>query len=641
MTKKQTKQSKRKKFFFILKFLGMSFLFLIFVFLALFAYYTKNLPRPEIFAEKSIVLPTRIYDRTGEILLYQVYGDETRIMISLNEVPNYLIYAILAAEDNRFYEHFGLDFKGIARAVWINFKTGKIAQGGSTLTQQLARTAFLIREESLERKIQEVVLTLELEKRYSKDQILEWYLNHIPLGLAEGVGAASQIFFNKPVSNLSLAESVVLASLIRAPSRLSPFGPNKDELFIIKDAVLDEMAEENFISKEKAEEVKKQEIIFADNRKQYLKAPHFTLYIKEYLVNKYGEDFLKKRGLKIITSLDWKMQQLAEKVIKEGVEINRKNNAHNAALVAINPNTGEILTMVGSANWFGEPHPNPCQPGIDCLFDPKFNVAISNPGRQPGSAFKPFVYAAAFEKGYNDKTILIDKETNFGIWGGKPFIPQNHDRKFRGEVSIRNSLAESLNIPSVKILLDLAGLENSVKTAQNMGITGLKPPFFLSIVLGGEEVKLLDITSAYGVFATQGYKVSPVGILRIKDIQGNIIEENKRTPKRVLSKKTSRLINDILSDKEARRPTFGTSLDLRSNNLDYDVAVKTGTAGEFKHNIWLRRDMWTIGYTFNKTFNNIPLVVGVWVGNSDNSPVKHGPVFAIPIWRTFMERILF
>jgi penicillin-binding protein 1A len=640
--RKQLKQSKKKKFFLILKFLGVFLLFLILVFSALIIYYTKDLPRPEIFAEKPVIIPTRIYDRTGEILLYKIYGDEKRIIVSLDEVPNYLIYAILAAEDNRFFEHFGIDFRGIVRATWANFRARRIVQGGSTITQQLARTAFLTREKSLERKIQETVLTLELEKRYSKDQILEWYLNHIPLGITHGVEAASQIFFNKSVSELSLAESAILASLIRAPSRLSPFGPNRDELLAIKDVVLDEMVEENFITKEEAEEAKKQEIIFADGRRQQLKAPHFTLYIQEYLINKYGENFLRERGLKIITSLDWEMQQLAEQTIKERIERNRANNVHNAALVAINPKTGEILALVGSADWFEEPYPKGCQPGRDCLFDPKFNAVVNSPGRQPGSAFKPFVFAAAFEKGYDDKKILIDKETNFGIWGGSPFIPQNHDRKFRGEVSLRDSLAQSLNIPSVKVLLDLVGLENSIKIAQDLGITGLKPPFFPSIVLGGEEVRLLEMVSAYGVFATQGYKVSPISILRIKDAQGNIIKENRRASKRVLSKRTSNLINDILSDKEARRPTFGISLDLRSGGLDYNVAVKTGTAGEFQHNRWLRRDMWAIGYTFNETFNNIPLVVGVWVGNSDNSPtIGRELVFAIPIWRTFMERVLF
>jgi penicillin-binding protein 1A len=635
------KQLKKKNLFFILKLLGVFFLFLIFVFLVLFIYYTKDLPRPEIFAEKSVIMPTRIYDRTGKMLLYQVYGDEIRTIVSLNEVPDYLIYAILAAEDNRFFEHFGLDFRGIIRATLINLRRGAMVQGGSTITQQLARTAFLTKEKSLERKVQETVLTLELERRYSKDQILEWYLNHISFGITSGVGAASQVFFNKPVSELSLAESAVLASLIRAPSRLSPFGPNKNELFIIKDIVLDEMIKENFISKEKAEEAKKQDIIFADGRRQQIKAPHFTLYVKEYLINKYGEGFLKERGLRIITSLDWEMQRLAEKIVKEGVKINKKNNAHNAALVAINPTTGHILALVGSADWFEEPYPKGCQAGINCLFDPKFNVVISSPGRQPGSAFKPFVYATAIEKGYDDKEILIDEKTNFGIWGGRAFVPQNHDGKFRGSVSLKDSLAQSLNIPSVKVLLNLAGLKDSVEKARAMGITTIQSPYFPSIVLGGEEVKLLEITSAFGVFANQGNRVSPITILKIEDNQGNIIEENKNSPKRVLLKRTSNLINDILSDKTARRPTFGTTLDLKSNNINYDVAVKTGTAGEFRQNIWFTRDQWTIGYTFDNTFNKIPITVGVWVGNNDGSSLGRGTVFAINIWRNFMEKILF
>jgi len=636
---------KNKKLFFILKLLGLSFCFIIFVFFVLVFYYTKDLPRPEIFAEKPIILSTRIYDRTGEILLHEIYGDEKRIVVSLDEVPTHLIYAILAAEDNRFFEHFGLDVKGITRAAWTNFRTGRIVQGGSTLTQQLARTAFLTREESLERKIREIVLTLDIERRYSKNQILELYLNHVPLGIAHGVGEASQVFFNKPVSNLSLTESAILATLIRSPSRLSPFGPNKEELLYIKNLVLDEMVRENFITQEEVNKAKQEKIIFAKDRGQQLKAPHFTLYVKQYLINKYGENFLKERGLRIITSLDWELQQLAEKAIQERVEANKRYyNAHNAALVAINPSTGHILALVGSADWFADPYPKNCIPGKNCLFDPKFNAAITA-GRQPGSAFKPFIFAAAFEKhGYNDKTIVNDELTNFGIWGGRSFIPQNFDLSFRGPVTLRQALALSLNIPTVKVLRDLAGLgnfftgiENSINIAERLGITTLEKTnnYGPSFALGVSDVNLIDMVSAYGVFATEGLRVYPISILRIENSQGNIIEENKKTPKRVLSVQSSRLINDILSDKNARSPIFGRNLDLNSNNIYYNVAVKTGTTDKF-------RDGWAVGYTFGNTFNNIPLVTGVWAGNSDNSPTRSPGVFlSASIWKIFMEGALF
>lgn len=643
------KRSKRKRLFLALKLLGLSFCCLILALSALFIYYTKDLPRPEAFAEKPLILPTRIYDRTGEILLYEIYGDEKRIVVSLEEVPDHLIYAILAAEDNRFYRHFGLDFNGIIRAFIRNLRAGKIVQGGSTITQQLARTAFLTKERNLERKIREIVLTLELERSYSKDQILEWYLNHIPLGIAHGVGAASQVFFDKPVSELSLAESAILATLIRAPSRLSPFGQNQEELFIVRNAVLDEMVREDFITKEKAEAAKKEKIIFTDGRKQQLKAPHFTLDIKQYLINQYGKDFLMGRGLRIISSLDWELQQLAERAIEQRIKINKIHNAHNAALVAICPKTGQILAMAGSAGWFEEAYPRGCQSGVNCLFDPKFNAAV-DAGRQPGSAIKPFIFATAFENSFennivvNDETVVNDEETNFGIWGEAPFIPQNFDLKFRGPVTLRQALAQSLNIPAVKVLRDLVGLgdfskgvKDSISTSEKLGITTLQPHYNYgpSFALGASNVSLIDMTSAYGVFATEGLRTSPSSIIRIEDSRGNVIEENKKSQKRVLSNQTSQLINNILSDKETRAPLFGRMLDLHSNNVNYNVAVKTGTTDGF-------RDGWTIGYTFGNTFESIPLVVGVWVGNSDNSlGTLAGSISATPIWRIFMEEVLF
>jgi len=630
MAQKQSNRKQKKFFGFVLKFLGLFFLFIIFTFSFLFVYYAKDLPRPEKFLEKPFILPTKIYDRTGEILLYKIYGDEKRTIISIKDVPEHLKQAIIATEDGNFYKHFGLDFQGIFRAILINLKLGEIAHGGSTISQQLIRTSFLTMERTLERKIREVILTLELERRYSKEQIFEWYLNQVPFGIAFGVEEASQRFFNKPVSEISLSEAAILAALIKAPSRLSPYGPNKAQLLARKHHVLNRMVAENFLTQEQAGLAKKEDLIFAKPR-QEIKAPHFVLHVKQYLINKYGEEFLKERGLKVYTSLDWTLQQSAEKAVEQRIKTNKAHDAHNAALLALDPKTGQILAMVGSAGWFKEPYPENCRSGIDCLFDPQFNAAVGtaqSPGRQPGSAFKPFVYAAAFERegtDYNDETIVIDEKTNFGIWGKEEYIPRNYDGRFRGPMSLRQSLAQSINVTSVKVLLNLAGLEYSVEIAERLGITTLKSPFGPSLVLGGQEVNLLDMVSAYGVFATQGLRIPPVAILKVEDSRGNILEENKKTLKRVLSSQTSLLINDILSDNEARAPIFGKRSVLYFEN--YDVAVKTGTTQDF-------RDAWAIGYTDS-------LVAGVWAGNNDNSPTKRpGLILAAPIWRAFMEKAM-
>jgi 1A family penicillin-binding protein len=603
------------------------FLAIFFLSLFLFVYYIKDLPRPEDFLERPFIQSTKIYDRTGENLLYEIYGEEKRKVVSLKEVPEYLKEAVIVTEDKDFYRHIGVDLKGIFRSVLINLKIMKAAYGGSTIPQQLIRSSFLTRQKTIERKIREIVLAIELDRRYPKDQILEWYLNQIPFGSnAYGVEAASQTFFNKLVSEISLPEAAVLAALIQSPSSLSPYGENKEKLLSRKDYVLEQMAKEKYITQEELEKAKKEELVFVRNL-QPIKAPHFVLYVKDYLEKKYGEDFLKEKGLKVYTTLDWDLQGFAEKAVEDRAKINEKYNAFNAALVTIDPETGEILAMVGSKNYFADPYPKDCAPGKDCLFDPEFNVAIQGL-RQPGSAFKPFVYATAFKKGFDDKTIVIDEETNFGVWGGDPFTPRNYDGKFRGPVTLREALAQSLNVPSVKVLNSMAGLEDSIKTAQDMGITTLdKPPSFygLALVLGGGEVKLLDMTSAYGVFATNGFKIAPSFILKIEDSEGNIIEENKKTKVRILESKITDLINSILSDNEARAPIFGSRSYMYFEN--YQVAAKTGTTQNTK-------DGWIIGYTPS-------LVTGVWVGNNNNTPMQLvGATSAGPIWRAFMDKAL-
>ena len=615
--------------------IGLKILFFIFlVFLLggafLFIYYAKDLPRPEKFTERPFPQSTKIYDRSGEHLLYEVYGEEKRTLVSLDVIPDYLEKAVVAVEDADFYHHFGVDFKGIIRAVLADLQLLKPAYGGSTIPQQLIRSAFLTTEKTAERKIREIVLSLELDRRYPKEQILEWYLNQVPFGSnCYGVEAASQTYFKKSVSEVSLEEAAVLAALIKAPSHLSPYGSYKIELLGRKDYVLDRMAEENFISQTEADKTKEEEIEFAKIL-QPIEAPHFTLWVKELLEEKYSDIFLREKGLKVYTSLDWELQKLAEKVVEEGAEINHLYyNAHNAALVALDPETGEILALVGSKDYFDSPYPEGCSSGVDCLFDPQFNAVVGtkdNPGRQPGSAFKPFVYATAFNKGYSDQTVVIDEETNFGLWGNKEYIPQNYDGLFRGPVTLRQALAQSINVPSVKVLLNFAGLPDSIETAEKLGITTLKPPFGPSIVLGGWEVKLLEMVSAYGVFATEGLKVPPIAILKIEDQKGNIVEINEKSLKRVLPSQTCQLINDILSDNEARAPMFGARSALFFE--EHQVAAKTGTTQDF-------RDAWAIGYTSS-------LVTGVWVGNNNNASMAKKPAVTLagPIFHNFMEAAL-
>lgn len=623
----------KKKFISVSKFFFFSFLFLFFIvfsgILFLFLFYARDLPRPEKFTEHQIFQSTKIYDRTGEILLYELYNEEKRTVMPLNAIPDHLIKAVLATEDVNFYKHRGLDFRAIFRAVLVDLKLGGKVQGGSTISQQLIRSSFLTREKTAARKTKEIFLALELERRYSKDKILEWYLNQIPFGSnAYGVEAASRTIFNKSVKEISLNESAVLAALIRAPSYLSPFGENKEKLIARKNSILKKMTNAGFITKEQERNAQNEEVKFSSASQKIL-APHFVFYVIDYLIEKYGEDALKEKGFKVYTTLDLEFQKFAEETIKEKSKINENYNAHNASLIALDPKKGEILAMVGSKDWFAEPYPANCQPGVNCLFDPKVNVAVYKNGRQPGSAFKPFVYAVAFKKGYNDETIVVDEETNFGIFGGKPYIPHNYDNRFRGPVTLRSALAQSLNIPAVKVLAYMAGLEDSIQFAKEMGITTLtkEPSFYgLSIVLGGGETKLLDMVSAYSVFANNGLKVPSKSILRIEDSKGKIIEESKKNSRRILESRVCGLITDILSDNEARAPMFGNRSYLYFEN--YPVAVKTGTTTNF-------RDAWTIGYTPS-------IVVGVWVGNSNNAPMKgvSGVIGAGNLWHSFMEKIL-
>ena len=603
-----------------------------------FAYsIVSALPNPERISERSVVESTKIYDRTGKVLLYEIHGEEKRTVIALHDIPETMREAAIAAEDDKFYTHIGLDGLGILRALIKNVSRGGVYQGGSTITQQLIKSSLLTTDRTLSRKIKEAILAILVERKYSKDEILELYLNQIPYGAnAYGVESAAQTYFAKSAKDLTLSESALLASLPKAPTY---YFNRQDELKKRKDWVLDRMAELGFVSKTEAETAKK-EILAFSALKQNIRAPHFVFFVREYLNEKYGEEFVENGGLKVITSLDWELQEEAEKIIKEGAAENEKLvEAYNASLVSIDPQTGEILAMVGSRDYWAPPLPGGCSPGINCKFDPMVNIVVRS--RQPGSSFKPFVYATAFKKGYLPETVLFDVPTEFNVNcnpDGTPgrgvkeedcYHPRNYDGKFRGPVTLRQALAQSLNLPSVKLLY-LAGISDSIRTAQDLGITTLDNPdrFGLTLVLGGAEVKLLEMTSAFGVFAQEGILHPHTSVLRIENPKGTVLEERKDMAIPVLDTGVARTVNDVLSDNESRIPVFSPRSSLYFAGRQ--VAAKTGTTQDF-------RDAWVIGYTPS-------IVTGIWVGNNDNSTMNQtvgsSIMVAGPIWHKFMEAVL-
>jgi 1A family penicillin-binding protein len=593
---------------------------------AVFFIFLSDLPRPEIFTEAQINQSTKIYDRTGKILLSSVYGEEKRTYIPLTEIPDIMQKAVIATEDSNFYKHFGIDIPAMFRAIKIDIATRSDSHGASTITQQLIRSTFLTPDKTISRKIKEIILSVELDRKYPKDQILEWYLNQVPFGInIYGIEEASLTYFQKSAKDLTLPEAALMAAIIQLPSYYSPYGNHLDDLLVRKDYVLKRMEQEHYITAEQRDEAMKVELKFDKLPKTM--AVHFIEYVKQQIEATYGPTFLETKGLKIYTTLDWELQQTAEASIAENVEKNRvKFGAYNSALVSIDPKTGEILAMVGSANPWGEALPKGCNPATNCKFVPSFNVATQG-NRQPGSSFKPFVYAEAFRKGATDQTVVVDEPTNFGIWGGKAYEPQNYDGLFRGPVTLRNALAQSLNVPAVKVLRDLAGLNDSIALAKKLGITTLNqnPGFYgLALVLGGGEVKLIDMVSAYGVFANNGSRIEPSPIIKIEDSNGNVIYKNNKTPRKVIESNVCEMITSILSDNTARAPIFGCCSNLRFDN--YKVFSKTGTT---QKNV----DGWIIGCTTDTC-------VGVWSGNNDNTPMVGGVGESAsgPAWRRVIEK---
>jgi 1A family penicillin-binding protein len=615
-------------------------LIVIAVILLFYIFIIKDLPSPSQIENRKAIESTKIYDRTGQTLLYEIHGNEKRTVIPFNEIPSYVKQAVIALEDQTFYSHPAFDIKGIIRALISNITNGHLMEGGSTLTQQLAKNAFLTQEKTITRKIKELILAVELEQKYSKDEILNLYLNQSPFGGNNyGIEAASQSFFGKDAKDLDLAESALLASVLQAPTYYSPWGTHTKDLYARKDYVLEQMYKLGNITEKQMNAAKAETFKFAPQLTG-MKAPHFVQAVQDYLDNKYGENYVETAGLKVITTLDWNMQQLAEKAVKDGADKNTSlYQGYNAALVAQDATTGQILAMVGSKDYFGTPEPAGCIPGRTCKFEGNFNVATQGL-RQPGSTMKPFAYVTAFEKGYTPDTMLFDLPTEFtannpncpldniNYTKDNPecFHPQDFDPDFKGPIDMRNSLAQSINITSVKTLY-LAGLSNTLKTASDFGITTLteKNRYGLSLVLGGGEVKLIDLVGAYSVFAQEGIKHQQSMILKITDSQNQTIETYQDLNTRVIDAKYPIYINDILSDIEARSGLLESSLPLTIFN-GYEVALKTGTTNDY-------HDAWAVGYTPN-------FVVGVWAGNNNNDAMqRHGSsiLAAIPMWSAFMK----
>ncbi len=580
-----------------------------------------RLPDISSFEARKIANSSKITDRTGEIVLYDINQSVRRTEIPLEQMGTNIQHAVIAIEDAHFYTHKGIRPTSVIRAVLVNVTSGSFSQGGSTITQQIIKNTLLNNKKTIARKFKEWVLAVKLERHLTKDEILQIYLNDAPFGSTiYGVEEASLAFFKKKSVDLDVAEAAYLAAMIPAPTYYSPFGQHKDLLDTRKKLVLEKMLQNSYIDQPTYESAQAEVVTFNVDASNSIKAPHFVFYILDYLEQKYGKEVMETEGLTIKTTLDFEMQKKAEEAIAAYAESNKtRYNASNSALVAIDPTTGQILSMVGSKDYFSKE------------IDGAFNVATAP--RQPGSSFKPFVYATAFAEGYTPETILFDVPTEFStncpaITTPLPdnddencYHPSNFDGKFKGPMSLRSALAESRNVPSVKLLY-LVGLEDALNTGRNLGIQlGDKSKYGLSLVLGGGEVTLLDMVGAYGVFANGGVRNPSNAILEITDHKGNVLEKYEPNPLEAFDHNAALTLDDVLSDPVARTPTFGSSITIPG------VAVKTGTTND-------DRDAWIIGYTPN-------LVVGVWSGNNKNQSMHSGgSAVSGPIWKKFMSEVL-
>ena len=577
-----------------------------------------GIPLPTNISKSQVPISTKLYDRNGK-LIYEIYADRKSTPIKIDELPAYLINATISIEDKDFYKHYGVSITGISRALYKTIVQKKL-QGGSTLTQQLVKNSLLTPERTIKRKIREFLLTLVVETIYSKNQILEMYLNQIPYGgTAYGIGAASELYFGKNVKDLTLSEATLLAGLPAAPSLYSPFGVHPEYAKDRQEIVLRRMVEDKYLTQEEADRAKDEKLIYSKPEK--LKAPHFALWVKQQLAEKYGESVVEKGGLRVRTTLDLDLQELAEMQVASEVGKLKKQKVGNGAALVTRPSTGEVLALVGSKDYFAEDE------------DGKVNIIFAN--RQPGSSIKPINYALALkDKKITPATVLADVPTCFSVYGQKEYCPQNYDGQYRGGVQVRFALGNSLNVPAVRVLA-LNGLENFVEFAKEMGLTTLQDPknYGLSLTLGGGEVSPFGMAEAFGVFANQGIQQKLISITKVEDWKGKVIdqvdvEKNELTGARILEPEVTFLISHILYDNNARSMIFGESSYLNVKGHP-EVSVKTGTTNDFKDN-------WTIGYT------SYALVVS-WVGNNDNTPMKgaiSGVSGASPIWNKIMRAVL-
>lgn len=586
---------------------------------------TLNIPDLSAFDQRRILQSTKIYDRAGEVVLYDLNQDVKRTAVPYEKISHHIKNATVAIEDDTFFEHWGVRPLSILRAAIYNLQGGDLrGQGGSTITQQVIKNALLSREKFYSRKLKEVILAVRLEQVMTKEEILNVYLNESPYGgTIYGVEEASRSFFGKSASDVTLGEAAYIAALPQRPTYFSPYGQHRADLDARQKRVLERMNKLGFITDEEYEQAKNEEVRFMPSSNTGIRAPHFVMYVRDQLVERYGEEGLATRGLKVITTLDFELQEEAEKIVKEYATQNEtKYNASNAGLVAMDPKTGDILTMVGSRDYFDE------------AVDGNYNITLAM--RQPGSSIKPFIYAKAFEKGYTPATTIFDVQTQFST-ACQPdnftsndgcYSPQNYDNRFRGPVSMKNALAQSLNIPAVKTLY-LAGLQDSIKLARDAGLGTLTDwrRYGLTLVLGGGEVRLIDMVGAYSVLANEGVKKPTRSILRIEEMNGTVLEKSEEEVEgeRVMDREAALQVSDILSDNVARTPLYGANSLLHFG--DRDVAAKTGTTND-------KRDAWIFGYTPN-------LVVGAWAGNNDNRSMNEiSGLIISPLWRAFMDKAL-
>lgn len=574
-----------------------------------------GIPLPNQIDDQQVV-STKIFDRNGK-LIYEIFADERRTPIKLDEIPEYVKEATVAIEDKDFYHHPGFSVAGIARAAYKTL-TGQRLEGGSTLTQQLVKNSLLTPERTIRRKIRELALALFVEARFSKDEILTMYLNSIPYGsTAYGIEAASELYFGKKTTELTLGEAALLAGLPQAPSRYSPFGAYPENAKGRQKTVLQRMVEQDYISQEQADEAHEQEFVFA--QQEGLNAPHFALWIKDQLSEKYGEAVVEKGGLRVTTTLDLDLQEYAQEAVYDEVDALSGKKVGNGAALVVKPSTGEILAMVGSKDYFAEDE------------DGKVNIIFAN--RQPGSSIKPLNYALALQnKTLTASTALADIPTCFTIVGQKPYCPVNYDGQFHGATQFRFALGNSFNIPAVRVLA-VNGIEEFIDFATKLGITTFNDPtrYGLSLTLGGGEVRPFDMAVAYSTLANQGVRVEPVAFLKITDWKGKVLFERdveNTEGQRVMDPEPAFIIAHILHDNNARTAAFGPSSYLNVSGHP-EVSVKTGTTNDL-------RDNWTIGFTSEA-------VVLSWVGNNDNSPMSgavSGVSGASPIWNRIMKEVL-